>query len=533
MLKVFLVEDEVTVREALRDNIPWEEYGFQFTGEASDGEMALPMIRKTVPDVLITDIRMPFMDGLTLCHIVGQEFPKMKMIIMSGYDDFEYARRAIQEGVDQYLSKPITRKTIKKALDEVRQKIENEREQKNYQEKYRLESREYEQYQRRSFLEALFGRRLSVEKMYEEANRLQFSVNAACYNILLFSVNDKKKDESEEFRIRQNDILAFFLRFPEYILSKWSLSSYCVIVRGEKDVVRDFTARGIDEIERIASDPRCPMQWYVAAGEPVDRFSQLTECFEKTNHRFAERFWRPDRNILRPEDGSLTVSDEKRSIDSVNAENVDPSIITGFLRDGDVSDVTEFVNGYLESLKDVLKSKIFRSYLILNIRFTVIRFVEDFGMDQKQFLEKLPFDIHELEGNSERIPDYVISMLRLAFSLRDQESENKSHTVVQEALPYIEKHYMEEDISLNSVATVAGISSTYFSSMFSQEMGKTFTEYLTELRMNKAKELLSTKKLHTAEVAQAIGYKDAHYFSFVFRKTQGMSPKEYRSKISL
>jgi two-component system response regulator YesN len=89
---------------------------------------------------------------------------------------------------------------------------------------------------------------------------------------------------------------------------------------------------------------------------------------------------------------------------------------------------------------------------------------------------------------------------------------------------------MEEDISLNSVATVAGISSTYFSSMFSQEMGKTFTEYLTELRMNKAKELLQTQKLHTAEVAQAIGYKDAHYFSFVFRKTQGVSPKEFRNR---
>lgn len=530
MLKVFLVEDEVTVREALRDNIPWEEYGFQFTGEASDGEMALPMIRKTEPDVLITDIRMPFMDGLTLCHIVSQEFPKMKMIIMSGFDDFEYARRAIQEGVDQYLSKPITRRTIKKALDDIRHKIDNEREQKSYQEKFRLESREYEQYQRRSFLESLFGRRLSVEKMYEEAQRLEFSVNAACYNILLLSMNDRKRDESEEFRLRQNDILSFFLRFPEYILSKWSLSSYCVIVRGEKDVVRDFTARGIAEVERIASDQRCPMQWYIASGEPVDRFSQLPECFEKTNHRFAERFWRPDKNILSPEDEGLTITDEKRSIDSVNAENVDPSIITGFLRDGDVSDVEEFVGGYLESLRDVLKSKIFRSYLILNIRFTVIRFVEKYGMDQKEFLEKLPFDIHELESDSERISSYVIGMLRLAFSLRDQESESKGHTVVQEALPYIEKHYTEEDISLNSVATVAGVSSAYFSSMFSQEMGKTFTEYLTELRMNKAKELLSVKKLHTAEVAQAIGYKDAHYFSFVFRKTQGMSAKEYRMK---
>ena len=99
MLKVFLVEDEAIVRESLRDNIPWTECGFEFAGEAGDGESALPLIQKVRPDVLITDIKMPFMDGLSLCHIAGQEFPSMKMIIMSGYDDFEYARRAIREGV--------------------------------------------------------------------------------------------------------------------------------------------------------------------------------------------------------------------------------------------------------------------------------------------------------------------------------------------------------------------------------------------------------------------------------------------------
>ena len=98
-LKVFLAEDESVVREGLRDNIPWQQFGYQFVGEAGDGEMALPLIRKTRPDVLITDIKMPFMDGLALSHIVGQEFPEMKIIIISGYDDFEYARQAIQEGV--------------------------------------------------------------------------------------------------------------------------------------------------------------------------------------------------------------------------------------------------------------------------------------------------------------------------------------------------------------------------------------------------------------------------------------------------
>ncbi len=110
-LKVFLVEDESVVREGLRDNIPWQQFGYEFVGEAGDGEMALPLIRKTTPDVLITDIKMPFMDGLTLSHIAGQEFPEMKIIIISGYDDFEYARQAISEGVDQYLLKPVTRRT--------------------------------------------------------------------------------------------------------------------------------------------------------------------------------------------------------------------------------------------------------------------------------------------------------------------------------------------------------------------------------------------------------------------------------------
>ena len=131
-LKVFLVEDESVVREGLRDNIPWQQFGYQFVGEAGDGEMALPLIRKTRPDVLITDIKMPFMDGLTLSHIVGQEFPEMKIIIISGYDDFEYARQAIREGVEQYLLKPITRRTLQKALTEVKEKIESEQEQKNY-----------------------------------------------------------------------------------------------------------------------------------------------------------------------------------------------------------------------------------------------------------------------------------------------------------------------------------------------------------------------------------------------------------------
>ena len=112
MLRVFLAEDESIIRETLRDTVPWAQCGYTFAGEAGDGEMALPLIRQLKPDVLITDIRMPFMDGLALSELVRREFPEMKIIIISGYDDFEYARQAISIGVDQYLLKPITKKAL-------------------------------------------------------------------------------------------------------------------------------------------------------------------------------------------------------------------------------------------------------------------------------------------------------------------------------------------------------------------------------------------------------------------------------------
>ena len=143
-IKVFIVEDESIVREGIRDMIPWEQYGFVFSGEASDGEVALPMVRRIRPDVLITDIKMPFMDGLSLSRLVNRELPDTRIIILSGYDDFEYAQQAIELHVDQYLLKPISRASMIKALEQTRSRIQEEREQKEYLQVFTREAREYE-----------------------------------------------------------------------------------------------------------------------------------------------------------------------------------------------------------------------------------------------------------------------------------------------------------------------------------------------------------------------------------------------------
>ena len=183
MLKVFLVEDESTIRETLRDTVPWESIGYTFAGEAADGEMALPLITDAHPDVLITDIRMPFMDGLSLSKLVLEEFPETKIIILSGYDDFEYARQAIELGVEQYLLKPVTKASLMKVLREVRDKIEQEREQREYQVQFQHDSQEYDQYARRKFMERVVSGRLPVQQIYEEAAKLDLDIKAQAVDL--------------------------------------------------------------------------------------------------------------------------------------------------------------------------------------------------------------------------------------------------------------------------------------------------------------------------------------------------------------
>ena len=155
MLKTFLVEDEVIVRETIKRMIPWEQYGFELAGEAADGEMALPLILKFRPDLLITDIKMPFMDGLTLCKLVKKELPDIKIVILSGYDDFNYAKQAISIGVEDYLLKPITKNAFIERLVEIHNRYEHEKTQKEYYEKFRLEMQEYERNASRDFFESL------------------------------------------------------------------------------------------------------------------------------------------------------------------------------------------------------------------------------------------------------------------------------------------------------------------------------------------------------------------------------------------
>lgn len=532
-LKIFLVEDESVVREGLRDNIPWQQFGYQFVGEASDGEMALPLIRQTKPDVLITDIKMPFMDGLSLSHIVGQEFPEMKIIIISGYDDFEYARQAIKEGVEQYLLKPITRRTLQKALTEVKEKIESEQEQKNYLSKYQADMHEYEQFFLRNFFEKVFAGQLSVQEIYEEAQKHSLDINAPCYNLALVTVQEKKNSghAGEECQKCYEEMMRFLLRFPgHYLVFRWNVNTYGIMIKGELDNVAVRSNQCVENIEQICQKYETDLDWYAAIGNPVERFSLLAECYRKLNHIFSYRFFEPTNHILSEDmTAGMTAAGEEGALETVDTSKINPELIRSFLLNGQQNEVEEFVANFVSGISQALKSKLFWDYLLLNVRFTTLSYVESLGITQEEFLQDINLDYaRKMEISVENMQKYMEEVLAGAIRFRDKENVNQSKKTLKKALAYIEENYMRENLSLNEIADSLEVSPNYFSAMFSQEMQMTFVEYVTGKRMEKAKKLLVETDMRTSEIALAAGYKNPHYFSFVFKKTQGCTPREYR-----
>lgn len=533
MFKVYLVDDEAAVREGLRVTIPWERCGYTLVGSANDGEKALPEIHRLKPDVLITDIRMPFMDGLALSRQVRREMPRTKIIIISACDQFDCARQAIQIGVEQYLLKPITKDSLVKALSEVKNKIETEQKLQNYYEQLRRETKEQQKYSYFRFFEKLVSGCRSAQEIYEEAGNLHIDINAQSYNIILYAFRSKENKGSAALNRAQDELTQFFLLHPKCLLFQWNFGTCAVIVKDSADMIDRTTQFCIENICRRCGNIGREDGWYVSAGTPVERLSSLHICYSEVSRKLAYSYLCPWQHILTDESvANLFPQDEERKLYSADTSKISPDAVQKFLKTGSKAETEPFVSAYLDSLgADALDSALLCQYIALTFRFSVISFVKatDFPMEKLSEELELLQPLNQIRGRS-AVEAYIRSLLEGALEMRKKESGGKHYALVKQAVAYMEQHYTDEDTSLSKTAKALNISACYFSSMFSQTMGKTFIEYLTEKRMELAKELLSKTDKPLGEISREIGYKDPHYFSLLFKKTQKCTPRAYRAE---
>ena len=531
MLKVFLAEDEFIIREGIKNNIDWQAYGYEFCGEASDGELAFPLIQKTRPDILITDIKMPFVDGLALSRLVKKELPETEIIILSGYEEFDYAKEAIQIGVARYLLKPVNGETLLQEIDSVAEIILGKQKEKEIREKYQKEMEENSLRDQMDLFQHLVTGDCSMEELLSVADKLDLKIMAPWYSIVLLKIQSMKHDYEEySGSIVVVDERIAKLAEPEHVLIfDRALEGRAFLFKADsEEELLAYQKEYLGDVKEVLSG-YANLRYFGGIGTPVNRLREIPASFEDASHAFAHRYLVAESCIL---DSSLLMQEgaaehEDFRISAVNPEQIDRAKMQEFLRTGDLDEVVYFVDEFFGKLDGgAMKSRIFRQYITMDAYFSIVDFLKGLGL-QKDEIEAPDQDGSILQDEKSAM-DYIVRIMEKALVLREKKASSRYEDVVSEVIHYIEDNYAQEELSLNLLASHVNFSPNHLSMIFSQQTGQTLIRYLTDYRMNRAKELLRCSSKKSSVISMEVGYKDPHYFSFLFKKTQGMTPTQYR-----
>lgn len=472
------------------------------------------------------------MDGLTLSKLIKQEMPWIEIIILTGHETFEYAKEALKIGVAEYLSKPISSEELIKEINQLAHKIEEKRQERAIREKYALEMEENFSKERKELFHYLVTGGKSMPELLEMATKLKVNLSSMWYNIVLLEIKPLKLEYSNSV-----------IEIEQKIKALEENSSFTMFDRNMEGKALLFQADSQEEL--VAMEDKCmkqledimisyeDIQYFGCIGKAVQRLSELKISFANASRGFAHRYFVEENLIFDSNDITGYVqTKEVFDISNVDTKQIDRSKIKEFLKVGEKEEVEYFVEDFFKNLcKGALESSIFRQYITMDVYFSVVDFVESMQMP-REAIDSLDMDSGIL-NNARLAMEYISKILGQALDVREKSVSNKYGDVVEEVKQYIEDNYHREELSLNLVSAHVNFSPNHLSMIFSQETGQTFIKYLTDYRMNKAKELLRCTGKKSSEIAQEIGYKDPHYFSYVFKKTQNVTPTQYRGGIAM
>ena len=520
--KVFFVEDEIVTREGIRDNVDWEAGGFEFCGEAMDGEMALPLIQATRPEVLITDIKMPFMDGLQLSKIVRERMPWIKIIILSGHDEFEYARKAIELGVTEYLLKPVTIENLQQALQKISAILTQEKKEQENLKLLRSQVEESQASQREKLLLKLVLGAVPTSEAIEKGQALGLDLIARCYRVMIlkFEMGDRSEQfDYDEYQRVQNIVAALVENNPDVFQLKKDWEDLVLLMKGgTSETLDEDKDLLLNRIREQLENTRYRLVYGV--GTPQNRIADIY-------HSFVEAL----AHIQKASDSDGP--GQNQVVEKADLLKMDKAAVENYLRSGTRDDFDSFFDDYLKTLSETaLRSELIKNYIFLDLIIVTSRLAKEWGGDIDQFFG----DLNSIETilsrikNSQELREQTRKILFDALAFRDSHAGNQHNRLVRQAREHIDRVYAEPTLSLNDVAAKVNLSPSHFSVVFGQETGQNFKDYLISVRIQKAKELLRSTALKSTDIASLVGYSDPHYFSFVFKKNTGLSPSEFRSQ---
>ena len=532
MLKVFLVEDEVVVREGIKNNIDWQSHGYEFCGEASDGELAFSLIDKLRPDIVITDIRMPFMDGLELSRLIKQQMPETEIIVLTGYGEFEYAKEGIRIGIAEYLLKPISGEELLAHVDKLAEKIRERRREADLRRQYQQEMAEKYRKDRSEFFKILVSGGHSVSDILSLAKEQGLGLTAMWYNFILVksTSNHQSQEAYSGTMVHIGELLEYLSNEESLLIFDRNLDGKALLVKAQSlEETRALVEKYIRAMTEVYTQYSY-VSYFGGIGKPVSRLNELPECFESASRAFAYRYLTDENKFMDyAEIGSIRSGEkEQLSMCEIDTKQFSRSKLEEFLKLGDPLETELFVEEFYRGLGDnELGSLMFRQYLVMDAYFCVVDYVDSISPASRSSIETIGTE-GAVSRSVEESMGYMTRIIKQAVTLREQFATDRYRSVVSEVEDYIHAHYSDEELSLNLIASHVNFSPNHLSTIFSQQTGQTLIKYLTDYRMGKAKEMLKGSSKKSSEISQEVGYKDPHYFSYLFKKTQGCTPTQYR-----
>lgn len=513
--KVYLVDDDRFIRKGLISLIDWNSCGFEVYAEADNGEDALEFIKNNKIDLVVTDIRMPVLNGLDL---IKQTVETMDLapnfIIMSGYSDFSYAQKALKFGVHDFILKPVDKEEIENTLKELAKKIEKEKVlQKNREESIAINIlNEMLTGNEQPISDRILKKKMNIEDsevmcyLIVEVNNVNVNVNLLRKMVRDTIVAHKFEKDSILIRVHDQYSLGILVKSKELLASEYEFEQFTKSLQQQ-------VSQKLGEVISI----------YV--GNKVDQVSEIKKSFEAA--KIASEF-KYAKHETQP------IFYQKLKDKSVNYINFDQSLLDLLmvqLEEHDTNLITMTIDNILIEFKNKLFSRDAVKSSLSRVVHEVMKTIRSLG-ENEQELSSLESMLHLNES------PHTLSQIKLVFTafifdaaeLIAQINKKSCKSDIQKVKDYIDNHYQEQ-LTLKTIANKFYMNPVYMGQLFKKTYGFYFKDYYLQVRVNEAKRILRQTDMRVYEVAESVGFANVDYFVTKFEKTAGITPTKYRKKV--
>lgn len=534
MYRLMLVDDEYAVRKNVIDRINWHEYDFEIVCQAENGKEAYELFEQYLPDVVITDIKMPFMDGLELSEKILKKYPYTKIIVLTGFDEFEYAKKSIDLHIMNYILKPISANSLIDILIEVKVKLDEEIRQKRDVERLKLYYEKSYPLLRDMFLDDFVKGEYSAEEIKEWFSYYQIDFSGKYYISVVIQIDHLYKElpakGTEEAEFRK---MALF-EFVEEVNQKESLgisflsnNQVIVLVRGDEDSESEFFKELDRKLEMIRQGIEKYQTYTITIG--VGRICKSILELPSSRKGALNAL---DYKLMMGNNQVIYINDlEPNTAIALKFTESDERQIVRMLKSGAIQEFYQYIDGIFNQIavnsENLNENQLYLFELVSQMIITAKELKVDLSNAedvQINLLFKLMVEDHPLEHLKDKITllgDYIIQW---GTRTRQVTTEN----LVSRAKAYIEKEFTDWELSVQKICETLNYSPNYFSTVFKKETGQSFMSYLMDRRLEEAKMLLLTTELKALEIAFEVGFSSSNYFAYCFKKQLNISPMQYR-----